>query len=340
MTIREISEELGLSTATVSNVIHGHLEKMSPETAQTIREKLEQYQYVPNMGARMLANGGSNIIGVIFCYPIREDKSAFQDSFVAEMLGSLENEIRTHGYFMMPYVARNAEEICRVAQTWNTGGLVVWGIMPEECRKLNESIDKPLVFVDCYFESEKPFSNVGSDDFKGGYLMAEHMLKIGHKRIAYLCDAEVPVGVDLHRLNGHKAAMKKAGVLWDDSLFIPLRQNRREQRLRANDIARRIKEKDLTALCFASDYYAVIVMDMLKELGIVIPDDCAVGGYDDAMIASLVRPQLTTIHQNVTEKARTAATMVLKQIEKPKTTCQTKRQNVYLVKRESSNCNK
>ena len=55
MTIKEIANSMGVSTATVSNVIHGHLEKMSPETAQMIRKKLEEYQYIPNMGARMLA---------------------------------------------------------------------------------------------------------------------------------------------------------------------------------------------------------------------------------------------------------------------------------------------
>ena len=68
MTIKEIANSLNVSTATVSNVIHGHLEKMAPETAQLIRQKLEQYQYIPNMGARMLAKGDSEIVGVITNY--------------------------------------------------------------------------------------------------------------------------------------------------------------------------------------------------------------------------------------------------------------------------------
>ena len=79
MTIKEIAEALKVSTATVSNVIHGHLEKMSPETAERIRVKLEEYQYIPNMGARMLAKGASRIIGVITNYPNREEKYALQD---------------------------------------------------------------------------------------------------------------------------------------------------------------------------------------------------------------------------------------------------------------------
>jgi len=94
MTIKEIANSLGVSTATVSNVIHGHLEKMSPETAQLVRKKLEQYQYIPNMGARMLAKGDSEIVGVITNYPNREEKFALQDPFVSEMIAALENAIR------------------------------------------------------------------------------------------------------------------------------------------------------------------------------------------------------------------------------------------------------
>ena len=108
MTIKEIAEALDVSTATVSNVIHGHLEKMSPETAQMVREKLEEYQYIPNMGARMLAKGASRIIGVITNYPNREEKYALQDPFVSEMIGGLENAIRSRGYYMMLRAAQNA----------------------------------------------------------------------------------------------------------------------------------------------------------------------------------------------------------------------------------------
>ena len=94
MTIKEIANSMGVSTATVSNVIHGHLEKMSPETAQMIRKKLEEYHYIPNMGARMLAKGDSEIVGVITNYPNREEKFALQDPFVSEMIAALENAIR------------------------------------------------------------------------------------------------------------------------------------------------------------------------------------------------------------------------------------------------------
>ena len=103
MTIKEIAEALNVSTATVSNVIHGHLKKMSPETAEIIRKKLEEYQYIPNMGARMLAQGDSSIIGVITNYPNREEKFALQDPFVSQMVAALENAIRTAYHRLREY---------------------------------------------------------------------------------------------------------------------------------------------------------------------------------------------------------------------------------------------
>ena len=109
MTIKEIANSLNVSTATVSNVIHGHLEKMAPETAQLIRQKLEQYQYIPNMGARMLAKGDSEIVGVITNYPNREEKFALQDPFVSEMIAALENSIRSRGYYTMLHAERRGD---------------------------------------------------------------------------------------------------------------------------------------------------------------------------------------------------------------------------------------
>lgn len=152
MTIKEIANSLDVSTATVSNVIHGHLEKMSPETAQLVRKKLEQYQYIPNMGARMLAKGDSEIVGVITNYPNREEKFALQDPFVSEMIAALENAIRARGYYTMLRAAQTAAEIHRISQTWNAVGLIVMGLQANQCRELVEATRKPIVFVDCYFD--------------------------------------------------------------------------------------------------------------------------------------------------------------------------------------------
>ena len=214
MTIKEIANSLGVSTATVSNVIHGHLEKMSPETAQLVRKKLEQYQYIPNMGARMLAKGDSEIVGVITNYPNREEKFALQDPFVSEMIAALENAIRARGYYTMLRAAQTAAEIHRISQTWNAVGLIVMGLQANQCRELIEATRKPIVFVDCYFDEGEQYNNVGLDDLGGMRQLTETLLKLGHRNMLLVGDQPTLWGVDALRLRGHQQALSASGISW------------------------------------------------------------------------------------------------------------------------------
>lgn len=214
MTIKEIANSLGVSTATVSNVIHGHLEKMSPETAQLIQKKLEQYQYIPNMGARMLAKGDSEIVGVITNYPNREEKLALADPFVSEMIAALENAIRGRGYYTMLRAAQSAAEIHRISQTWNAVGLIVMGLQANQCRELMQVTRKPIVFVDCYFDQGEQYNNVGLDDQGGMRQMTEYLLKLDHRRMLLVGDQPTLWGVDARRLQGHRQALEAAGISW------------------------------------------------------------------------------------------------------------------------------
>lgn len=311
MTIKEIAKTLHVSTATVSNVIHGHFEKMSPETAQMIREKLDLYQYIPNMGARMLAKGASNIIGVITNYPNREEKFALQDPFVSEILGALENAIHARGYYTMLHAAQNISEILHIAQTWNADGLIVLGLQADQCSELKRATRKPVVFIDCYFNPGEQYSNIGLDDQRGMYLLTKYMLNQGHRDILFIGDQKTLMGVDDRRLKGHRQALAEEGITWNEKRYYVISKDRKP---RQDDFERLLKrlgrEKD-TAWMFISDYYAVDAVDFLLDHGIRIPEDISVTGFDDNILAHIIRPRLTTVHQNVTMKAEMAVkTMV------------------------------
>ena len=314
VTIKEIAESLNVSTATVSNVIHGHLHKMSPDLAQRIREKLEAYHYIPNMGARMLAKGDSEIIGVITNYPNREEKLALQDPFVSELIGALENEIRTHHFFTLLYAAQNAQEINHIAQTWNTQGLIIMGLQADQCRALMKISQHPVVFVDCYFDEGEAYNNVGLDDFHGGYLMANHLIKLGHRRIAYIGDQPQLFGVDAHRLQGHRKALSEHGIPWGEHSYIQISKDIKQ---RVSDFERMLARAGTvdTAWVFTSDYYAVEAVNFLLDHEIDVPGQLSVTGFDDNMLAQLLRPRLTTVHQNVSRKAENAVRMLLELLE-------------------------
>lgn len=185
---------------------------MSPETAQMIRKKLEEYHYIPNMGARMLAKGDSEIVGVITNYPNREEKFALQDPFVSEMIAALENAIRANGYYTMLHAAQTAAEIHRISQTWNAVGLIVMGLQANQCRELMQVTRKPIVFVDCYFDQGERYNNVGLDDEGGMRQVTEHLLKLGHRNMLFVGDQPVLWGVDARRLRGHQQTLEAAGL--------------------------------------------------------------------------------------------------------------------------------
>jgi len=303
MTIKQIADSLGVSTATISNVIHGHLEKMSPETAQCIREQLGKYQYIPNMGARMLAKGDSEIVGVITNYPNREEKLALQDPFVSEMLGALENAIRSRGYFTMLYAAQNAPEIHRIAQTWNAMGLIIMGLQANQCRELMKVTQKPIVFIDCYFDKGEQYNNIGLDDQEGMYRLTKHMLSMGHHDILYIGDQPTLWGLDARRQAGHIEALNEAGITWSEAHYYCISKDRKRRPEDYDYLIARLKQKKDTAWMFISDYYAVEAMGYLYDHGVRVPEDVSITGFDDNILARVMRPRLSTVHQNVSKKA-------------------------------------
>lgn len=220
ITIKDMADLAGVSPTTVTNVLHGRTKKMSKETLQKVQAVIDSSDYVSNMGARLLANYGSKIIGVILNYDRRGESNIISDPFYGTVVGSLEKEIREHGYYMMLYTAGNIEETVRLAKSWNIEGLIALGCKPSDARKMKEQMDLPVVFIDSYFEDKDyEYHNVGLKDFEGGYLMTNYLINKGHRKIAFLADEDEVVGVDKARLDGYKTALKEHGIVFHKNVM-------------------------------------------------------------------------------------------------------------------------
>lgn len=125
--IADIAHDLGLSTATVSNVIHGKTRKISDQTVRRVQEKLEKREYIPSMAGILLAQNSSRIIGVIVNDHEKYEKHVLEDGFIAASLNALSREIDKAGYFMMVKTTADWNEIARFASMWNMEGLVIIG---------------------------------------------------------------------------------------------------------------------------------------------------------------------------------------------------------------------
>ncbi len=339
-TIKDIAKAAGVSFTTVSNVIHGNTKRVSRETIERIEKIMEEMHYVPNMGARMLVQNQSRIIGVII-NEFREDAGgSFRRPFISEILGAIEREIREQGYFMMLYATRSSEELMRLIANWNVDGMITVGLETDVCRKIRDRIRIPVVFTDCYFPDEKNL-NVGTQDEEGSFLAASYLISMGHSRIGFVNEVKieernVETRVDGLRLKGFYRACREAGIPYREEMFLYRGAKAEEKQQLFEEIYQRRGE--FTGLVVSSDYFAIELIDALKHKGMCIPQDLSVVGFDDIDMAKLVSPRLTTIHQGVARKGQLAVVQLLKQLSGERLPERNIRLAVQLVERESVCC--
>lgn len=323
--IVDIAEELGLSTATVSNVIHGKTKKISDETVKRVQELLEKRAYIPSMAGILLAQNNSRIIGIVVNDHEKYEGHVLEDGFISAAINALSGEIDRAGYFMMVKVTTQWDEIVRFASMWNMEGLVIIGFCEQDYRKLRESMHIPFVVYDGYFQETQRICNLTIDNYDGGFQVGTYLKCMGHGKV--LCISDNFICVDSERMDGCTKAMEGKLVSF---MQIPFRK---EERMRFYQ--ERIEEiLEYTAVFAVSDFYAVELMRYLQSRGIRIPEDISVVGFDDSPLCGSSSPELTTVRQDVSLRAKHAVT-VLQNLKKGLEEPLTLRLPVSLVERKS-----
>lgn len=292
--IVDIAEELGLSTATVSNVIHGKTKKISDETVRRVQELLEKREYIPSMAGILLAQNDSRIIGVVVNDHEKYESHVLEDTFISSSLNYLSAEIESAGYFMMVKVTRQWEDIVKFASMWNMEGLVLIGFCEQDYKELREFMHIPFVVYDGYFGKPERVCNLIIDNYRGGYLVGEHFRKLGHQ--SALCISDNAVCMDWERYQGFRAAFGEADTAL---MLIPMEKAERRKFYREN----LEQMKSVTAIFAVSDYYAIELMQFLTEQGIRIPEEISIAGFDDCPLSEMVFPALTTVRQDGKKRA-------------------------------------
>lgn len=311
ITIKDIAEELGVSTATVSNVIHGKTKKISDKTVAKVQEKLEESGYIPNMAAVLLAQNTSKIVCVLLSDDISYEGKMMEDPFVAGMLNYLSKELSKNGYFMMLKEEPDVSQIVRYASMWNMAGLILIGYCAVDYERLREKMHIPFVVVDAYRSDMKKYSDVGIDNIHGGYLAGKHLLDMGHKNIMYL--ANVDEDCDHDRYLGLTGAYKEKGLEYNSDDYKLLSPIKEERLKRYEKILNEIGA--YTAAFLASDVLAIEFMNFLQDNGIRVPEDFSIVGFDNIPLAAYVRPALTTVSQNLQERSERAVALLIELID-------------------------
>ena len=309
ITIKELARKLNLSTTTVSNVIHDKTHEVSVSTIERVEKALEEYDYVPNINARNLAQNKSKIIGLAM--KPRADKSSniFKDPFISEVIGGIEKTVREAGYFMMIYASDDMNELLKQVSTWNVDGLLLFGLLGEDGAAVRRKYKKPVVCIDIYnMVCDPPVYSVGLEDEAGAYKAVRYLTDLGHRKIAFLSDDII--GVDRERFRGYKKALNDAGIEYKDDNYLKLNPWEEEIEQSLSDICR--KSQNFSAVFCTSDLYAVQLTAKLFDSGIRVPEDISVIGFDDNALSKYHRPGITTVHQDMEKKGIVAAETLIR----------------------------
>lgn len=310
-TIKDIAREAGVSYTTVSNVIHGKTDHVSPQTIATINQIIERSGYVPNMSARSLVSNSSKVVGFINQLVPGTDGGFVADPFHSAFIGSVEEVLRENGYYLMLRTVKDSEELLTFLRNWNLDGLFFTGLFEDSFFDTLKEISVPIVLIDSYIK-HYTIQNVGLEDYRGGYLATKYLLDNGHRNIVFASPHLRAGGVVEERFRGYRQALSEFGVPFrEDYIF--------EQEFDVSSgisLGRQIAAKEgVTAIFATADILAAGIMAGLHACGKRIPEDISIIGFDDINICRLITPPLTTIHQNPAEKGRVAVEFMIKRLQ-------------------------
>lgn len=315
-TIKKLAELAGVSTTTVSNVIHGKTKRVSPQTIQRIEKLIEDEGYVQKMGLRVLNREKSQLIAVVVNYHRDFKNSILGDPFYGRVVGFIEEYAKERDYYLIFYSTQDINQIFKMAIGWDVDGVIAISFSRSNCEKLHRLIQKPVVTIDAYGEAEKGQEghtvNIGLDDIGGGYAMTKYLLECGYENIK-VCAAK-DRSVDHWRLVGAQQAEKEFAGARQKVQFVAVGTSYVKRKDSYARLLHLLRPK--TVLFFLSDIYAMEAISYLSSHGVRIPEDVGIAGFDDISVAEFFTPGLTTIRQDVKQKAKYAVERLMEQIDK------------------------
>ena len=317
VTLKDIAQEAGVSTATVSNVINGNHAKVSAANIKRITELIDKYKYIPKASARNLAAKTTNMIGVI----IPSDLYGKGNPHNALLVNSLEKVIRNHGYYLLLRCSDTMESAINTLTMWDVDGAVILGYLdPDMAAVLKGSRRNfPVMLIDSYLNDEYPQCMcVRLNDYKGGYIAGRYLVSSGHRNLIFVGTSIQSSGVIIQRFKGFSDALQEQGVLLKENAILDYDTTFEDGIRAGKEICDmnfdRGPNDRISAVFASSDIAAVGIIEGANLCGISVPRDLSVIGFDNANFCMFTTPKLTTIGQDVERKAELAATLLIEAI--------------------------
>ncbi|WP_410565569.1 LacI family DNA-binding transcriptional regulator [Amycolatopsis sp. cmx-4-61] len=301
VTIRDVAARAGVSVATVSKVINERY-GVSAATLARVRAVIEELGYEASLVAQSLRNHRTNVIGILV---------ADLEPFSTELLKGAADAIRGSGFELVVYSAggRTGDPVGWEKRYLSrlSGTLVDGAVLVTPTVSLDVVPGTPVVAVDPH-TGPSHLPTIDSDNLRGAQLATEHLLELGHRRIGFLAGRPDLQSAEL-RKTGYLRALTAAGITPDDDL---IRVGAYDPAVSAASAHALLTGPDRpTAVFAANDISAIATVGAARELGLAVPDDLSVVGFDNVPESALCSPPLTTVDQPIREMGHRAIRMLI-----------------------------
>ena len=305
VTSQDVADAAGVSRTTVSLVLNDVKGiKISEDTRQRVIRAAKELGYVPDAAARALASRRSQIIGLVL---VRSAKHITSDAFLTQVLENLLDVVHEHDLRLLIDIIEpqhQKEAYLHLARSKHIDGLILSGPrFDDEALSALEDHDFPTVLM-----GQLPgtgLCSVDVDNRKAACGAVEHLIQLGHQRVACITNAPPLYTAATDRLNGYKDALASQGIPYKESIikygeFSMQSGYQRMQELLAS-------QEKFSAAFIGSDQVAIGAVAAIREKKLRVPEDIAVVGFDDLPVALYNCPPLTTVHIPVPQLARQAS---------------------------------
>lgn len=306
VTIKDVAKEAGVAISTVSNVIN-HVDNVSPETKQRVLDAVKKLKYVPNFNARSLKSNKKNTVGLFL--------SSIQGDFYQKLVQAIHLQCKIAGYMLNIYVSNEntGEEIYGMILSSGVEGAIIMNeSLTDDYIERIARTRMPMVFIDRE-QCGEYISSVTVDNYSGAGLGMEYLIKQGHRRIGYIHGIEN--GDDANRFQAYLDTLEKYNLPVEEEIIL---DGRFEEIIAFNEICQMVlRGVELPDAFFcANDEMAWGCIKALSTVGISVPEQVSVLGFDNTTLAAYYQPALTTVGNPVVELGEKSAKELLRMIRK------------------------
>jgi DNA-binding LacI/PurR family transcriptional regulator len=313
LTMKQVGELVGVSQSTVSRVLSGAPTNVpvAPETRQRILKTVADLGYTPNPVARALRNARTSLIGLI----VRD----INDPFFSAAVAALTAEAHRHGYsVVLGHANSRADEALALSETLMMGhceGAILLGDLRDQATFWVRAAGRSMPFVGLWQGSRAPHMPVVNvDNHAGMRLAVDHVISLGHRQIAFVQGGRT--GDGLERREAFVEALAAHGLELPERYLHVVANEFGAAAAGVETLLR--GRRPPTAIVCSTDVAAIGALKGASRVGLRVPEQVSIVGFDDIPLAQVTIPSLTTIHQPLEDLSRRALQQVIERIAAPR----------------------